>query len=272
VASTDLSSDESALYAIVPEDGSAIGNTRARNILGWSEEVYWPVRNKLEDKALVARGRGKGGTTRRIMPIATSEVVSVRVTADGREGLVAAAEATITREDSLYEPLAAVIGGPWSQDRRTNPFAIEIIARQGRRATGGRWSRPDIVSIEVRTYEYVPGKFLEVVTFEVKPADAIDVQAVYEALAHRRAATRCYVLLHVPVAQAEALRDVIQDVLVVARSYGVGVVIAGDPNEYDTWEELAEAERVEPDPDRLNLFIQTQLSAKTKRSIAQRLR
>jgi hypothetical protein len=40
------------------------------------------------------------------------------------------------------------------------------------------WSRPDIVSIEVRTFEFVPGKHLEIVTFEVKLANAVNVQAI----------------------------------------------------------------------------------------------
>jgi len=50
----------------------------------------------------------------------------------------------------------------------------------------------------VRTYRYLPGKYMEVVTFEVKPFDAIDVKAVYEALAHLRSSTHAYVILHVP--------------------------------------------------------------------------
>lgn len=272
MVSPELSDDEAALYVAIPENGTTIGNKRAREVLGWPDELYWKVRNSLEDKGLVARGPGKGGTTRRVVAIAPVQVVSVPVEVDGNTDVLATAEAIIQREEELYEPLAAVITGDWAKDRRATPLAVEVTARQGRRSTGGRWSRPDIVSIEIKTYEYVPGKFLEVVTFEVKPSDAIDVQAVYEALAHRRAATRSYVLLHVPTEQAEALQDIIQDVRVVARSHGVGIVVATDPAEYDTWEELEEAQRAEPDPDRLNQFIETQLSPKTKRLIARALR
>jgi hypothetical protein len=273
VESSGLIGQEAALYAVIPENGSTIGNKRAREVLGWSEEEYWKVRNSLEDKGLAARGPGKGGTTRRIVAAPSVDAPQVTVEAvDNATVIVLENGSAVRREEELYEPLAAVIKGDWAKDRRATPLAVEVTARQGRRATGGRWSRPDIVSIEVKTYEYVPGKFLEVVSFEVKPSDAIDVQAVYEALAHRRAATRCYVLLHVPSELAEPLQQAIQEVRVVARSHGVGIIVATDPAEYDTWEELEEAERFEPDPDRLNQFIEGQLSAKTKRQIARTLR
>jgi hypothetical protein len=98
------------------------------------------------------------------------------------------------------------------------------------------------------------------------------VQAVYEALAHRRTATHSYVLLHVPSDQAVVLDEAIQNVRTVARSHGIGVVVAADPSDYSTWDEQEEAQRVEPDPERLNLFIDTQLSDKVKSRIARGLR
>jgi hypothetical protein len=133
------------------------------------------------------------------------------------------------------------------------------------------WSRPDIVSIEVRTFEFVPGKHLEIVTFEVKLANAVNVQAIYEALAHRRSATRSYVLVHVPPTDAVALEETLADVAEVARSQGIGFVLAGDPADYDTWEERVEARRAEPDPERLDAFIATQLTQRTRRNLSKRL-
>ena len=106
-----------------------------------------------------------------------------------------------------------------------------------------------------------------VVTFEVKAAHAINVQGVYEALAHRRAATRSYVLLHVPEEQASNLEQVVSDVTNVARSHGIGVVTAADPGDYQTWVERAEPDRVEPDPERLDTFIAVQLSDTTRMKI-----
>lgn len=109
-------------------------------------------------------------------------------------------------------------------------------------------------------------------TFEVKPYTAVNVQAVYEALAHRRAATRAYVLLHVPIDVAPQLNEIITDIAAVARGHGVGLITAEDPSNYETWEERVEAERHEPDPERLDEFLSTQMSDSAKRKISLRLR
>jgi hypothetical protein len=118
----------------------------------------------------------------------------------------------------------------------------------------------------------VPGKHLELATFEIKLGSALNVQSVFEALAHRRSATRAYVLAHVAPDDARGMTDAIEDIAEVARGHGVGFVTAGDPRDYDTWEEHVEAQRVEPDPARLDAFIETQLTERTKRLISRRLR
>ncbi len=125
--------------------------------------------------------------------------------------------------------------------------------------------------LEVRTFTYIPGKVLEVITFEVKPSNAISVQAVFEALAHRRSATHAYVLLHVPLEQADALSVVVEEICNVARSHGIGVITAGDPGDFATWEEIVDARRVDPDPERLDNFISTQLSRTVRDHISRRL-
>ena len=69
------------------------------------------------------------------------------------------------------------------------------------------------------TYVYVPGRHFDVATFEIKAADWIDVTAVYEALAHRRAATRAYVILNVPESQQQLSQ--VESLLEQARGCGV---------------------------------------------------
>lgn len=258
--------DQRALYEAVPADGDTITNPTLRKKLGWSaddDERYFRARNALEDAGLIVRGRGRGGVVRRL-------AVSSEAVADGTPVVAESPEAvaeSLGRELNLYEPLAKVIRAEWAKDRRIEPLAVEITAQQGRRATG-IWARPDIVSIEVRTFAHVPGKYLEVVTFEVKPSDAVTVQAVYEALAHRRAATHAYVLLHVPDKDRGELEPLVAEVAEVARGHGIGVITAADPSDYETWDEREAAQRVEPDPSRLDAFISQQLSDRARRDIA----
>jgi hypothetical protein len=272
---TTLQGDHRALFDALPADGTTMSNPTLQRRLGWDSDRYFRSRDALVDMGLVIRGRGRGGVVRRVLPASLVEERAVAVVIDSAaDALTTAAtvEAAIKNELALYEPMRRVIASDWAKDHRREPLAVEITALQGRRSTGGIWSRPDIVSVEVRTFAYVPGKYLEVTTFEIKAANAINVQAVYEALAHRRAATHSYVLLHVPSEQAGNLEDDVADVAEAARAHGIGVVIAADPADYDTWEEREEARRLEPDPERLNTFVATQLSDNTRDLISRRLR
>jgi len=91
---------------------------------------------------------------------------------------------------------------------------------------------------------------------------------VYEALGHRRAATKAYALLHVPKdkeTESESILDLISQ---EAKRFGIGVVVARDPGKYDTWEELVEAVRHDPDPERLNDFLAQQVSQGFREQIA----
>lgn len=266
---SDLTKRERDLLNMLPIDGDTVSNPAAQQRLGWSDSKYWEVRDILVDKGLILRGRGRGGTVRRVVEDESSKTISIPV--DSATNPVAV-EAVIRRELSLYEPMKVVIEHALARDRRSSPLAVEITALQGRRSTGGTWSRPDIVSVEVKTYQYVPGKFLEVVSYEVKAEDSIDLQAVYEALAHRRSATRSYVIYHLPPTASSGAKEKLEDIRIVARSHGIGVISVGDASDYDTWEELEEAQRFDADPERLDRFISSQLSTVTQTRIARALR
>ena len=265
-------SDEEALLAALPDDGSFASNAQVVESLGWSTDRYWPVRDLLREQGRVERGRGRGGTVRRV-PAAISEENPPPTRPEEVAEIVATDVAVAyQREIQLYDPARASIEGGWAKDRGVDPVCVEITAQQGRRQTGGRWSRPDIVLVEVKPYTYVPSKVITVITFEVKNYDWIDISAVYEALAHRRGATHSYVLVHVPQDQASSLEDSIEEVRIVARSHGIGMIVAEDPADYSTWTEYEEAIRHEPDPRLLNEFIERQLPDSSKQAIALRLR
>ena len=155
----------------------------------------------------------------------------------------------------------------WARDKRYDQSVVDITARQGARATGGRWSRPDVVMASLTTYPYVPGKHFDVTTFEVKPFDSIDVTAVYEALAHLRTASRAYVLAWVPDEQAEAYEESLGLIAEEAERHGIGFLVVGDPGKYETWDERVTATRSEPDPERLNDFLSKQVSSGFKEQI-----
>lgn len=245
-----MTEEESLFFGRVPQDGSTITNPELQRQLGWERDKYWSVRNALIDQGVLSVGRGRGGLVFRVIQAepADAEVIAQRTEVPPQ-----------IREQDLYPPIATVLNQEWAREKRLDRQIVHTTAYQGRRDTGGRWSRPDLVLVTQSTYPYVPGRHFDVITFEVKPSDSIDVTAVYEALAHRRAATKSYVLLHVPDTQAEQLKDTLTEVYSEGKKHGVGVIIFNQPDEFAGWEEMVEPVRQEPDPQRLNDFLANQM-------------
>jgi hypothetical protein len=117
---------------------------------------------------------------------------------------------------------------------------------------------------------HVPGKFFDLITFEVKLLEGIDVTAVFEALSHRRAATQAYVWLHAAGAEAsEELIFLLKRIEEEASRHGVGMIVGANPSDYSSWDLRLRASRFEPDPESLNEFIAQQLSGLARDELAQ---
>lgn len=247
-----MTEEEQQLYDLVPADGSYITNPEVRRQLGWEPDQYWRVRNSLIDQNLLSVARGRGGLVCRVLPQQPSP---------GTPPVAAPPVPAPVREEDLYQPAATVLNSEWAREKRLERWIVHTTARQGRRDTGGKWSRPDLVVVTQSVYPYVPGRHFDVITFEVKPSDGLDVTAVYEALSHLRAATKAYVLLHVPDAEAERLAGVLSEICSEAKKHGIGVITFNQPGDFSGWEEMVEPLRQEPDPRRLNDFLATQFEA-----------
>jgi hypothetical protein len=251
---------ETELLAEVPE-ATPIGNVTLRGQLvgqGWDEARYWDIRNRLIERGLLQKGGGKGGSVKRV--IAEPPEFKHLEPALVLDGAATSQSASVEgREADLYPPMAEVIKTRWAQDYRMDATIVEVTAQQGSKATRGKWTRPDITVAGYRTFPYVPGKHFDLIVFEVKPYKALDVTVVYEALGHRRAANRAYALIHLPDENKEEFESALDEVCSEAKKFGVGVIIASDPNDYDSWEEKVEAVRHEPDPERMNDFLAQQV-------------
>ncbi len=245
---------ETALVRLVPE-AKSIGNKALRGKLSetdqkWTPILYFAIRNRLIERGQLERGKGKGGSVRRVRTEAIEQPVQLRPPFGAVQS---------QSERDLYEPMIKGVREGWSRDAGLNSVLVEITAQGGRRPDG-KWTRPDITLASYRIYPYVPGKHFDLITFEIKPHDGLDVTVVYEALAHRRAATRSYALLHVPTSRQSDLQEIVDEICLEAKRVGVGVIVAESPDDYETWEELVEATRHEPDPERLNDFLAKQVS------------
>lgn len=239
-------------------DGGHSGNISLQRALGWDDGLYWPVRDRLVDLGMLTRQRGKGGA-----------VVLVEVGSPEQPSLVAPTDSQVAPEErDLYDPVAGVLRGDWARDNRFKQQLVEVTASQGRRNTGGTWTRPDIVVAAIRLFQFLPGKFFDLISFEIKPSWSINVTAVYEALAHRRSATQSYVWFHCPADQQENQKENLDRITEEAKRHGVGMIVATTPVDYATWDVRVEAMRIEPDPEFLNEFIGLQLSDGAKVDLA----
>ncbi|MCY4560548.1 MAG: hypothetical protein OXF79_30120 [Chloroflexi bacterium] len=248
------------LLEAVPANGTTIGNKALREKLEWEPDFYLAVRGRLIDDRKLVLGKGKGGSVRRLLAESPGMPEDAPDVAEVEEG-------QFTTERSLYAPMLKVIRNRWIKEQPFNNVIVEDTSQGGRRADG-IWSRPDITVVASTTYTYVPNKHFDVVTFEVKHHNRIDVTAVYEALAHRRSATRSYVLVYVPDEKLPLFESpTLAEIADEATKHGVGFIVAGDPQDYDTWEIREEASNMVPDPSRLNKFIRDQLSEGTRDEI-----
>lgn len=232
------------LMDLVPEDGSSVGNGSLMTQLGWPEDKYWKVREILLEKGLLERGRGKGG--------------SVRRSATNGDHVAVVKAPRVSPEAPLYLPLLRVLSSDWVREMRIEPDQIyfEITARQGKKATGGTWTRPDITAVSVRTFQHLPGKYFDVWTFEVKPIEALDVTAVFEAASHASRATRSYALVQVSGETEDSYEsDVIERCVREAARLRVGLILFSSESDFKTWDTKVEAPRLETTPEALNEWL-----------------
>lgn len=232
--------------------GGTSGNKALRTYLGWEEDLYWRVQGSLIEKGEIIPGRGKGGSVRlneaRVelgTPLSEEHVKSCDVTP--------MAKVTSTLEKPLYQPLKEAIESKWIKRLGFDHVEVAVTAFQGAKNTGGTFTRPDITAAGYKTYVYLP-KRLEVVTFEVKSAGTVNIMAVLEAIAHREAAHRSYVIYPIARAKFDTAPEA-DRITELAQKHGVGIILAEDANNVESWEILLDAIRNEPDPARLDRFI-----------------
>lgn len=240
-----------------PFSGKA-GNKSLREALGWAglPDRYWQAHGRALDQGFIITGRGKGGSVQIVEPPKDASV-SAQVAQAETEPEAKAAQ----KETDLYEPARKVINESWVKAENYDDYIVSVTGLRGRAYTGGKWTRPDISLLAVKAYPYLPQRYFDIVTFEVKPTGQTTVEGIFEALSHQQFATRANTVFHVPELQpGEQFQDKYPDsvrILSTARKHGIGVILATDIADWEAWDEILSAERVSPDPEQANRFIAT---------------
>lgn len=233
------------LLAQVPSDGTTIGNGSLRESLGWDLDTYQAVRDELVARGVIRLGPGRGGTVSLVEP--RSPVAPTRAASRRRP------------ERELYAAVGRGLA-KWASNQGWSDHFVEQTAHQGSKKTGGKLTRPDFVVIGFRCYEYTPGKIRDVETIEVKLWPC-GIEAVFEAAAHSRWATRSHLAIkrsrsHGPTAEDLARLEA------ECQRFGVGLILFDDPETPDAWVYRIEPARQEPDPELLEEFLNTQVKGR----------
>jgi hypothetical protein len=249
--------------ACLEELGGASGNRKLRDALQWDEEFYWRVQGRLVSDGKIVPGRGQGGSVRLTIAETEPEPLDEPPTELGNERKATPNRKSVERP--LYKPIKTTIETRWIERFGFDDVLIEETHSQGSKLTGGTFTRPDITAAGVRTYVFLP-KRLEIITFEIKPKEAVGIMGVLEAVAHREAAHRSYVMFAISRAAFESSAEA-ERIFELAQKYGIGLVLTEDPSQVETWEIVLDAIRHEPDPARLDRFLGDLPSETMKRQL-----
>jgi len=254
------------LYELTPPDGKAISNPALRESLKsalpteeFSPDDYWDLRNSLITDGKLEKGRGYGGSVRRVL----TEVEPAVVIAGSAPPAVEPAK--VVAEVSLYEPFQKCIQEGYVPDNDLKPWICEITAFQGKRNTGGVWTRPDVTLIAIQTFVFVPTKQFDVITFEIKPTIETAMEGVYECAAHSAFANRSY--LAFPDSDTYDNSPLFDRISDECERFGLGLLLFKDVADWDTYNFQIAAKRKNPDPRSVNDFIKVQISEKSREEI-----
>lgn len=258
----DIASLKSQLLSLVPPDGGPINNKRLRELLGCEPDVYEQLRAELVQERVITLGRGRWGTVRRLPDSAFTR----EATREDPPSLQL--PPNTKREADLYPSFLQGLR-KWAKDQAWDNHIVKQTAHQGRRSTGGDWTRPDFVVAGYKRFEYTPGVVRDVETFEVK-LSTCGIDAVFETAAHSRVATKSY--LAIQCSDQELDPDLFERMAAECQRFGVGLLTFVEPEDFTSWDFRVEAVRHEPDPSDLETFVDTQLDQGAQRSLRTWLR
>ncbi|NEO34186.1 MAG: hypothetical protein F6K36_28035 [Symploca sp. SIO3C6] len=251
----------------VPDNGKKIGNTAIIRKLQENfngrlessiiESEYWVIRNSLIEQGIIQKARGKGGSVFKLTK--TTEKMEEN-------------SASYNKESGLYKPFMDTLEKKFTKDQSILEYVLQLTAMQGARQTGGKWTRPDLSMVAISKYTYLPGKYIDVITFEIKHLNNFDITGVYEAAAHTSFANKSYLSIQTSDELEESETATFDRIKVECRRFGIGLIVFNNPAEYDTWEILVDAERHNPDYAATDFFIGSQFDEKKRVNIISMLK
>lgn len=239
-----------ALLAALPPDGSPVPNRAARAILTQqlglliSAETYFAARAQLLAKGLVGRVRGQGGSVFLLPPPAEAPEQEPASVAPS--------------EKSLMGPLGQALATQFAEwlDLPANGHVEVLDIADNRRP--GQWANPDFLLVSVCPLAVLGGAQVDVHVFELKNEAGGRIQAVHEALAHRRFAHFSHLVWYVPRHSPRELE--LEAIAAHCRLHGVGLIRLLEVSPVPQIEVLVDPVRSTTSPLEIDGFVESRLS------------
>ena len=173
---------------------------------------------------------------------------------------------SIRREIELYPYLKAWLLQDFknSEPLRAYGRSVEIFVEDVSTAAGGPgglWSQPDVAAVVYHRGRYVPAWHAELFSFEVKTSAGMNRSAVFEAFGHTRFVNYSFVFWPTRASDANP------DLLNLCEEIGVGVLIASDPMDLQTYQIMKSPRRFPSAPQDVDRFIMERFSDERKAAI-----
>ena len=233
-----------------------------------SRDSYRDAEQALVDDKRIERRRGRTGGIY-LLPEDDQQRQS------NHESATATANESLRREQDYYASVLEEIKDHWAEEQGFKAVFGSVTAMQGRRPTGGRWSRPDITLCTVSEWIFSSRPEGEVRTIEVKLFDdKLDIIGVYEALAHKSRSHYSYLMI-VDFPEKELNSDQKQDfdkIKVAAASHGIGIITVPKSDDWSTWEFVLEPTRSDADHQEINQFLLDQFPRSEREKFKKKIR
>jgi len=186
-----------------------------------SPELYFAALDYLALKKRIGRSRGQGGG------VFLAQEVSGETPASKIKDSWPEAKLMEPLERYLKEHFVKTLDLPSG-----STWMIANASSAGPKS--GQWSRPDFIAVSVMRFQLLPGRNVQVHSFELKTETGGSVQAVHEALAQTRFTHFGHLVWHLPCGSKDEVR--LADVTAQCETHGIGLILIRDPDQPGTWE------------------------------------
>jgi hypothetical protein len=255
-----LSGDAQHLYDLLPESGRIVNQT-ALNLTGWEKEKLKKAKFELRDKGYIEILQSFGGPFGKIY----------KPLIELSNGKVFASD-----EKELYVPFKKYIEKTFLPDdfiKGRDLFEV-VVSGNKRPKDSGRWEIPDIISISLKKYKYLPDFVINTISYEIKPeSTAFDVNGIFEAISHSKFGSQTYYCFEQAKEEDYFDNDKYIRIEQEAKVHGIGLIqiwfIDKEKTEIDG-KIILEAKQMKYDPSTLSAFIEKFFPEEVKNSLIQK--